>query len=98
MVMLILNEWAENLNSLLDDNKMSTLSSGERLELPDNVRIIMEYTVATLKYATLATLSCCGMVWFNVDVVAINMVLVYMLNQLREYSIGITFKYSIINV
>lgn len=35
-------EWAENLNSVLDDNKILTLPSGERLEVPDNVRIMLE--------------------------------------------------------
>lgn len=35
-------DWAENLNSVLDDNKILTLPSGERLEIPDNVRIMLE--------------------------------------------------------
>lgn len=35
-------EWAENLNSVLDDNRLLTLPSGERLEIPPNVRILME--------------------------------------------------------
>lgn len=35
-------EWAENLNSVLDDNKILTLPSGERLEVPENVRIMLE--------------------------------------------------------
>jgi len=38
-------EWAENLNSVLDDNKILTLPSGERLEVPDNVRIMLEVSV-----------------------------------------------------
>lgn len=60
-------EWVENLNSVLDDNKLLTLPNGERLSLPSNVRIMFE--VETLKYATLATVSRCGMVWFNDDTV-----------------------------
>lgn len=39
-------DWAENLNSVLDDNKILTLPSGERLEVPDNVRIMLEVTSA----------------------------------------------------
>ncbi|PWW79978.1 hypothetical protein C7212DRAFT_355935 [Tuber magnatum] len=58
-------EWVENLNSVLDDNKLLTLPNGERLNLPSNVRIMFE--VETLKYATLATVSRCGMVWFSED-------------------------------
>ncbi|OQR92538.1 dynein heavy chain [Achlya hypogyna] len=58
-------EWAENLNSVLDDNRLLTLPSGERLEIPPNVWIMME--TETLKYATLATVSRCGMVWFATD-------------------------------
>ena len=56
-------EWAENLNSVLDDNKLLTLPSGERLAIPDNVRIILE--VDSLEMATPATVSRCGMLWFS---------------------------------
>eukprot|EP00767_Chilomastix_cuspidata_P001620 gnl/Chilomastix_cuspidata/1746.p1 GENE.gnl/Chilomastix_cuspidata/1746~~gnl/Chilomastix_cuspidata/1746.p1 ORF type:complete len:4985 (-),score=1600.97 gnl/Chilomastix_cuspidata/1746:1376-14452(-) len=57
--------WVENLNSVLDDNRTLTLPSGERLPLPENVRLIFE--VLDLKHATLATVSRCGMVWFSHD-------------------------------
>ncbi|KAJ8521794.1 hypothetical protein ONZ45_g1564 [Pleurotus djamor] len=65
-------EWVENLNSVLDDNKLLTLPNGERLNLPPNVRIMFE--VEHLRYATLATVSRCGMIWFSEDVVTPSMV------------------------
>ena len=58
--------------SVLDDNKLLTLPNGERLNLPPNVRIMFE--VEHLKYATLATVSRCGMIWFSEDVVEPSMV------------------------
>ena len=78
-------EWAENLNSVLDDNKVLTLPSGDRLKIPNNVRIMME--VDTLKYATLATVSRCGMVWFADQTVTLEMMLRKMLNQLKREAV-----------
>ncbi|GAA5979126.1 hypothetical protein JCM10908_002813 [Rhodotorula pacifica] len=75
-------EWVENLNSVLDDNKLLTLPNGERLSLPPNVRILFE--VESLKYATLATVSRCGMVWFSEDTVAANMHCQHYLASLRS--------------
>ena len=65
-------EWVENLNSVLDDNKILTLPNGERLGLPPNVRVMFE--VQDLKYATPATVSRCGMIWFHEDVVTMDMI------------------------
>lgn len=77
-------EWAENLNSVLDDNKLLTLPSGDRLKIPDNVRIMME--VDTLKHATLATVSRCGMVWFSDSTLELDMILKYQLFNLSKES------------
>ncbi|OTA89925.1 hypothetical protein M434DRAFT_398353 [Hypoxylon sp. CO27-5] len=74
-------EWVENLNSVLDDNKLLTLPNGERLNLPPNVRIMFE--VETLKYATLATVSRCGMVWFSEDTVTPSMMVTNYLDTLK---------------
>lgn len=75
-------EWAENLNSVLDDNKLLTLPSGERLQIPQNVRIMFE--VETLKYATLATVSRCGMVWFSDDTISLDMIYHHYLERLKQ--------------
>ena len=75
-------EWIENLNSVLDDNKILTLPNGERLAIPPNLRIFFE--VETLKYATMATVSRCGMVWFNEDIVSSQMLITKFLRTLRD--------------
>jgi dynein heavy chain 1, cytosolic len=75
-------EWVENLNSVLDDNKLLTLPNGERLNLPPNVRIMFE--VENLKYATLATVSRCGMVWFNDDTVTPDLIMENALETLKS--------------
>lgn len=79
-------EWVENLNSVLDDNKLLTLPNGERLGIPPNVRLIFE--VADLKYATLATVSRCGMVWFSEEVVTHEMLFERFLSTLKHVSLG----------
>lgn len=69
-------------NSVLDDNKLLTLPNGERLYLPDNVRILFE--VESLSFATPATVSRCGMIWFSADLVEPEMLCYQALSRLRN--------------
>lgn len=63
-------EWAENLNSVLDDNKILTLPNGERIRLPENIRLIFE--ADSLKSTTPATVSRCGMVWLDESLITLD--------------------------
>lgn len=82
-------EWAENLNSVLDDNKILTLPSGDRLKIPSNVRIIME--VDNLRHATLATVSRCGMIWLAEGIVTTEMAFNRRLRLLEKTDVRATF-------
>ena len=62
-------EWAENLNSVLDDNRVLTLPNGERIAVPSSVRFLFE--VESLDRATPATVSRCGVLHVGADVVAL---------------------------
>ncbi|KAL7421138.1 dynein heavy chain [Cryptotrichosporon argae] len=81
-------EWVENLNSVLDDNKLLTLPNGERLNLPPNVRVMFE--VEHLRYATLATVSRCGMIWFSDQVIDTAMLCRHHLDMLCATAVSAT--------
>jgi dynein heavy chain len=55
--------WVENMNSVMDDNRLLTLPNGERIRLTPHVKLIVE--VFDLQYASPATVSRCGMVWVD---------------------------------
>lgn len=55
--------WIENMNSVMDDNKLLTLVNGERVKLQNYCALLFE--VGDLKYASPATVSRCGMVYVD---------------------------------
>ena len=55
--------WVENMNSVMDDNRLLTLPNGERIRLQAYCAMICE--TFDLQYASPATISRCGMVWVD---------------------------------
>ncbi|KAI9189963.1 hypothetical protein H9P43_001396 [Blastocladiella emersonii ATCC 22665] len=55
--------WIESLNTVMDDNKVLTLASNERIPLKPHMRLIFE--IGDLKYATPATVSRAGILYVN---------------------------------
>jgi len=55
--------WVENMNSVMDDNKLLTLPNGERMRLNNHCRLLFE--TGNLIYASPATVSRCGIVFVD---------------------------------
>jgi dynein heavy chain len=55
--------WVENMNSVMDDNRLLTLPNGERIRLQPYCAMICE--TFDLQFASPATISRCGMVWVD---------------------------------
>ncbi|XP_037954213.1 dynein beta chain, ciliary [Teleopsis dalmanni] len=55
--------WIESLNTVMDDNKVLTLASNERIALTKEMRLLFE--IANLRTATPATVSRAGILYIN---------------------------------
>ena len=55
--------WIESLNTVMDDNKVLTLTNGDRFPLDEYMRLLFE--VSNLRNATLATVSRGGVLYIN---------------------------------
>lgn len=55
--------WIESLNTVMDDNKVLTLASNERIPLNTTMRLLFE--ISHLRTATPATVSRAGILYIN---------------------------------
>lgn len=58
-------EWIESMNTVMDDNKMLTLASNERIPLTPSMRLLLE--INHMNHCSPATVSRGGVIFMNSD-------------------------------
>ena len=80
-------EWIESMNTVMDDNKMLTLASNERIPLTASMRLLLE--INHMNHCSPATVSRGGVIYVNADDVGWKPVrCIMLLSLLVVYSSG----------
>jgi dynein heavy chain len=58
-------EWIESMNTVMDDNKMLTLASNERISLTSSMKLLLE--INHMKHCSPATVTRGGVIYVNAD-------------------------------
>eukprot|EP00756_Hemistasia_phaeocysticola_P025139 Hpha_TRINITY_DN15989_c0_g2::TRINITY_DN15989_c0_g2_i1::g.72379::m.72379/K10408/DNAH; dynein heavy chain, axonemal len=80
-------KWIESMNTVMDDNKMLTLINGDRISLTPEVSVVFECD--NLLNASPATVSRCGIVFFNYVDLTWEPYYKTWLNERKEYEVQI---------
>lgn len=75
--------WIENMNSVMDDNRILTLPNQERIKLRNNCSLIFE--VGHLKYASPATVSRVGIVYVDPNILGYEPFIKKWIKNRREF-------------
>ncbi|WKX91874.1 hypothetical protein Q1695_010144 [Nippostrongylus brasiliensis] len=75
-------EWIEALNSVLDDNRLLTMPSGERIQFGSNVNFLFE--TDSLQFASPATVSRMGMIFISEEDTSVKEVVANWIRSLSD--------------